>query len=173
MINCSESVTEKLIHELILKSPTKSCMLDLIPTSITKQCLDDFVPLITFVVNAALSTCVVPPQFKQAYCNATPEEAWTRLKWHEDPCQISFISKILEKVVLIQLKNHLSGNNLFEIFQSAYKQNHSTETAVLSVLDVLLCSRDERLVSLVALLDLSAAFWHFGPFDIAETAWRC
>ena len=48
-----ESVTEKLIHELILKSPTKSCMLDPIPTSITKQCLDDLVPLITFVVNAA------------------------------------------------------------------------------------------------------------------------
>ena len=71
---------------------------------------------------------------------------------------LSFISESLEKVVLIQLKNHLSGNNLLEIFQSAYKQNHSTETAVLSVLDDLLCSADERLVSLVALLDLSAAF---------------
>ena len=57
-----------------------------------------------------------------------------------------------------QLKNHLSGNNLLEIFQSAYRQNHSTETAVLSVLDGLLGSADERLVFLVALLDLSAAF---------------
>ena len=37
-------------------------------------------------------------------------------------------------------------------------KNHSTETAVLSVLDGLLGSADERLVSLVALLDLSAAF---------------
>ena len=71
---------------------------------------------------------------------------------------LSFISKILEKVVLIQLKNHLSGNNLLEIFQSAYRQNHSTETAVLSVLDGLLGSGDKRLVSLVALLDLNAAF---------------
>ena len=32
------------------------------------------------------------------------------------------------------------------------------QTAVLSVMDGLLCSADERLVSLVALLDLSAAF---------------
>ena len=63
---------------------------------------------------------------------------------------LSFISKILEKVVLIQLKKHLSGNNLLE--------NHSTETAILSVLDGLLGSADDRLVSLVALLDLSAAF---------------
>ena len=71
---------------------------------------------------------------------------------------MSFISKILEKVVLIQLKKHLSGNNILEIFQSAYRPNHSTETAVLSVLDGLLGNADDRLVSLVALFDLSAAF---------------
>ena len=56
------------------------------------------------------------------------------------------------------MKKHLSGNNLLEIFQSAYRQNHSTETAALRVHGGLLCSKDERLVSLVALLDLSAAF---------------
>ena len=52
----------------------------------------------------------------------------------------------------------MSGNNLREIFQSAYKQNHSTEVAVLSVLDSLLGSAKKRLVYLVALLDLSAVF---------------
>ena len=71
---------------------------------------------------------------------------------------LPFISKILEKVVLTQLRNHLSSNNLLEICQSAYRKDHSTQTAVLSVLDGLLVSADERLVSLVALLDLSAAF---------------
>ena len=61
-------------------------------------------------------------------------------------------------MVLNQLKNHLSGNTLLEIFQFAFKQNHSTETDILSVLDGLLGSVDERLGSLVALLNLSAAF---------------
>ena len=42
--------------------------------------------------------------------------------------------------------------------QSAYRKDHSTETAVLSVLDCLLVKADERLVSLIALLDLCAAF---------------
>ena len=40
----------------------------------------------------------------------------------------------------------------------AYRKDHSTETAVLSVLDGLLTKADEKLVSLVTLLDLSAAF---------------
>ena len=80
------------------------------------------------------------------------------MKNYRPVSNLSFLSKVLEKVVLIQLKNHLSRNNLLEIFQSACRQNHSTETAVLSVLDGPLGSADERLVSLVALLDLSAAF---------------
>ena len=71
---------------------------------------------------------------------------------------LPFISKILEKVVLRQLQKHLNENNLLEQHQSAYRKNHSTETAVLSVLDGLLTKADEKLVSLVTLLDLSAAF---------------
>ena len=154
-------MTEELIRELTLKSPTKSCMLDPIPTSTTKQCLDDLVLFITFIVNASLSTGIVPPQFKQAIVTPflkKPGLDTNDMKNFRPMSNLYFISKILEKVVLIQLKNHLSGNNLLEIFQSAYRQNHSTETAVLSVLDGQLGSVDERLVSLVALLDLSAAF---------------
>ena len=73
---------------------------------------------------------------------------------------LPLISKFLEEVVLIQLGNFffLSGNNLREIFQSAYKQNHSTEIAVLSVLAGLFGSAKKRLVYLLALLDLSTVF---------------
>ena len=81
-----------------------------------------------------------------------------------------FISKILEKAVLTQLRNHLSGNNLLEICQSVYRKDHNPETAVLSVLDGLLVSADERLVSLVALLDPSASFDNARPYNIATTA---
>ena len=157
-----EPVTEELIRELIFKSPAKSYMFDPIPTSLTKQCLDDLVSLITFIVNASLSTGIVPPQFKQAIVTPLlkkPGFDTNDMKNFRPESNLSFISKILEKVVLILLKNHLSGNNLLDIFQSAYRQNHSTETvAFLGVLDGLLGSADQRLVSLVALLDLSAAF---------------
>ena len=71
---------------------------------------------------------------------------------------LPFISKVLEKVVLKQLLEHLSNAGLQEIHQSAYRVDHSTETTVLSVVNNLLLSSDERKVSLIALLDLSAAF---------------
>ena len=154
-------MTEKVIRELIIKSPTKSCMLDPIPTSLSKQCLNNLVSLITVIVNASLPAGIVPEQFKQAL--GTPHLKKPRLDLNDmknfrPVSNLLFISKILEKVVLTQLRNQLSSNNLLEICQSAYRKDHSTETAVLSVLDGLLVSADERLVSLVALLDLSAAF---------------
>ena len=71
---------------------------------------------------------------------------------------LPFISKILEKIVLLQLQKHLVYNDLLEVCQSAYRRDHSTETAVLSVLGGLLVKADERRVSLIALLDISAAF---------------
>ena len=71
---------------------------------------------------------------------------------------LPFISKILEKEVLTQLQKHLSENDLLEIRQSTHRKNHSTETALLSVADGLLRNVYDRLVSVLALLDLSVAF---------------
>ena len=150
-----------MIRELIIKSPTKSCTLDPIPTSLTKQCLNDFVSLITVIVNASLSAGKVPQQFKQALVTPLLKKSEldsNDMKNFRLVSNLPFISKIQEKVVLTQLKNHLSSNDLLEICQSAYRKDHSTETAVLSVFDGLLFSVDERLVSLLALLDLSATF---------------
>ena len=57
----------------------------------------------------------------------------------------------------MQLADHLKENDLYEIFQSAYRQLHSTETALLRVQNDLLQAVDSEGAILV-LLDLSAAF---------------
>ena len=70
------------------------------------------------------------------------------------PC----LSKILEKVVLSQLKGHLLNYNLLDSHQSAYREFHNTETALLKVHNDLLCAADKNCISILALLNLSAAF---------------
>ena len=65
---------------------------------------------------------------------------------------LSFLSKILEKVVLRQLLNHLLTNNLFNSHQSAYRAGHSTVHDLLSALD------EDKVSLLDLVLDLSAAF---------------
>ena len=57
-----------------------------------------------------------------------------------------------------QLLDHLNTNEVWPRFQSAYRACHSTDTALLRVLIDLLTESDDGQVSLLTLLDLSAAF---------------
>ena len=54
--------------------------------------------------------------------------------------------------------SHTAEFNLLPSKQSAYRPFHSTETAILSVHNDLVCTIDNRQISLLVLLDLSAAF---------------
>ena len=53
------------------------------------------------------------------------------IKKYRPVSNLTFVSKILEKVVLKQLEEHLVNNELMDVLQSAYRAKHSTETALL------------------------------------------
>ena len=61
-------------------------------------------------------------------------------------------------VVASQLIKHISSNGLDEILQSAYKQFHSTETALVKVFNDIILDIDRNRNVILLLLDLSAAF---------------
>ena len=58
----------------------------------------------------------------------------------------------------MRLNLHLTKNGLHEVPQSAYRQNHSTETALLKVQNDLLMAIDTYGGAVLILLELSAAF---------------
>src|SRR6218665_16988 len=71
---------------------------------------------------------------------------------------LSFLSKLLERVVSVQLTEYLSSAGLLPFHQSAYWKCHSTETALLKVVTDLTEALDAGDHALLGLLDLSAAF---------------
>ena len=80
------------------------------------------------------------------------------MKNYRPVSNLPFLSKILEKVVLMQLTNYLTSNQLTHQFQSAYRAGHSTETLLLRIVNDILTASDANQVSILTLLDLSAAF---------------
>ena len=71
---------------------------------------------------------------------------------------LAFLSKLTEKAVFHQIHEHMVDMGLYPIAQSAYRENHSTETAILKVKNDILLNMNKRHVILLVLLDLSAAF---------------
>ena len=71
---------------------------------------------------------------------------------------LCFVAKILKKLVLSHVSSYLSTHNLCNTCQSAYRPGHSTETALLKVVNDLFLSLSEGNISILALLDFSSAF---------------
>ena len=68
------------------------------------------------------------------------------------------VSKSAEKAVVGQLFRHCSDDAPLPVHQSSYRQFHSTEMALLKVQSDILSNMDKQEVTLLVLLDLSAAF---------------
>ena len=71
---------------------------------------------------------------------------------------LSFLSKILEKIVAKRLNAHIEEHLLSNHVQAAYKRFHSTETTLLKIHNDIICNMDNGKVTALTLLDLSAAF---------------
>ena len=71
---------------------------------------------------------------------------------------LCLIVKILEKLVFSQVSSYLNSHNRNNTCQSAYRPGHSTETALLKVVNDLFLSLNKGNISVLALLDFSSAF---------------
>ena len=154
-------VSQDEVYKTIQSMSFKTCELDPLPASLYSDGLLQLLPFITDIINSSLSSGIVPDIFKSAIVRPLLKKHnldKNDLKNYRPVSNLSFLSKLLEKIVLTQLNTHLSINDLFHPYQSAYRQHHSTETALLHILNDLLLSTDSGNISVLTLLDLSAAF---------------
>ena len=78
---------------------------------------------------------------------------------------IAYLSKIIEKVAVKRLLDHIKLIGMDEEYQSAYKTQHSTETALLKVQHDITTALDNNLAVVFVMLDLSAAPGHVVGVD--------
>lgn len=113
-----------------------NCPLDIVPSKILKKAFNTVGPSLLGFVNSCLSSGTVPAAFKHAVVRPFLK------KTNLDPTVTSnfrvvsllpFLSKVLEKVVLIQSQSFLENNSIYEKFQSGFRSCHSTEYALLKV----------------------------------------
>ena len=94
----------------------------------------------------------VIPRLKKA--NADPMD----VKNYRPISNLTFMSKVVERLVCRQLLAYLEEHGLFPRLQSAYRRFHSTEPSILKLASDALLAADREDITLLGLLDLSAAF---------------
>jgi hypothetical protein len=159
--SCFSPVTPDEAMKVVAKSPTKSSSLDPWPTWLLKKHLTTLAPVFAMIINQSLLSGKFPHEWKAALVTPLlkkPSLDSTQLSNFRPVSNLPFLSKVVERVVAKQLTTYLCEHQLYPTFQSAYRANHSVETALLRVHNDILQAIDSHQGVILVLLDLSAAF---------------
>ena len=111
-------------------------------------------PFVKSMVNQSFSEGIVPKSWKSAQQSFDHNVASS----YRPISNLPVLSEFSERLVLNRVMSYLNNSNLLPTHQSAYRRHHSTETAVTNVYSDILGAADDGKLSLLILLDLSAAF---------------
>ena len=154
-------ITLSHLTKIINSMSSTTCSLDLIPTPLFKELSSLFYPILLDLINLSLSTSKFPSVLKSSFIIPTIKNASldpSSLSSYRPVSNLSFISKILEKVVYEQFNSYLNKFSLLPSSQSGFRIGHSTETALLKLYNDLIVSSDSKLSTLLLCLDFSSAF---------------
>ena len=148
------------IQEIIKESGFKTSSVDPIPSCIFKENKETFLPILCNIVNASLrsgntdgtKTAHINPLIKGSSLDSSEFNSFRPIS------NLAFVGKLIERVVLLRLNEHLDDNNLHIPNQSGYKKSHSTETLLIRIVNDILIASSEQKATVVMMLDLSAAF---------------
>ena len=116
-------------------------------------------PTITDIVNVSLRDSLMPKSKLHSFDHLKKTGLDSDiLKNYRPVSNLTFISKVIEKVESGRLNEHLIKNSMFDPLQSAYRDKHSTETALNKVQNDILSALDAGSSAVLLMLDFSAAF---------------
>ncbi len=144
------SLSEAEVSKLILSNHPTTCPLDPIPSHLLQAIYPAVVPALTHIINTSLHTGAFPSAFRQARTTYLLGSYPLLKKSTLNPSLLEnyrpvsllpFIAKTLERAVFNQVSVFLTQNNLLDSNQSGFRGGHSTETALLSVVEALRLAR--------------------------------
>jgi hypothetical protein len=160
-LSCFKKIDKDQLISVVANLKKKFCCSDPAPSTVLIKIMDLLYPIILHIVNCmimeskfpdALKHAIVSPVIKGANLDPNDFQNYRPLSL------LPFLSKILERIIYLQLIEHINNNNLHAKYQSAYRKNYSCETALTKLIgDIQYLNFQGQNVILI-LLDQSAAF---------------
>ena len=123
----------------LIKATSKTCALDPLPSSVLSQCVDALAPLITNKINMSIAQSDIPELLKESVVRPPlkkPSLDVDVLSNYRPVSNLPQLSKVLEKVIAKRIQEHTFA--MSELYRSAYKSCHSTETALVIIIIIII-----------------------------------
>ena len=132
---------------------------DGIPGKVIKATSDILAPIITHLCNQSLATGVFPNSLKIAVVRPIFKSGIdTDINNYRPISNLNFFSNFFERLVYLQLMDHINKENLLSTSQFGFRPNRSTETALQTYVDSVLTAFDDNKFTVSVFIDLSKAF---------------
>ena len=152
-------VTEQDVIKVAKTITSMSVGVDNINSYVIKLILNRISSPLTDIINSSLEQEIFPDRWKKAIIKPIPKVTIPLAANDFRPISLlPTLSKVIEKIVNIQIVQYLVKYDLLDPYQSAYKKNHSTTTALLKLNEDIFEALDDSEITLLVLLDFSKAF---------------
>ena len=152
-------VSEFDVQKILYGIKTNALGHDGLNIKVLLMCCPHILPYVTHILNCCLQYNIFPDAWKQALILPVPKKNNpTEFKDLRPISILPTLSKVLEREVESQLREHVTKYDLLPDTQSGFRPLHSCETALLNITDDILRGTDEKKVTALILIDFSKAF---------------
>ena len=153
------NVTSMDIRTVISSLKNSSPGFDGIPSFVANQCIDYFIEPLTYIINMSFMEGVFPSELKLAKVIPIFKSGdSTKMSNYRPISILSFFSKIFEKLMYNIVNNFLYKNEVIYKYQFGFRKIHSTQHAIITLVDRITSSLDSGDLVIGVFLDLKKAF---------------
>ena len=154
-----QPVTASDVIQITKTLKSNSCGVDGISAFFIKLGISSSAQIFSELVNTSLKSGLFPSRWKKARIKPIPKITDPITPGDFRPISLlPAFSKIMEKLMAKQMKEYLIKNKFLDKFQSAYRGQHSTITALVDITDNIYKALDNSEIIILVLLDYSKAF---------------
>ena len=140
---------------------SKATGFDFIDSNVLKLVKVEVTPAVTHIINLSIQTSKFPTLWKHS--KVIPllkpgSEDQLAPKSYRPVALLSVLSKILERVIFMQIVQYMNEENLMHPYHHGFRADHSTTTAMLQMYDLWIEAANKGELAGVAMIDQSAAF---------------
>ena len=144
---------------------------DGVPQSVVVKALPFIGPIITNIFNTSLSSGIFPSTWRKAHLVPLKKTVVPSTVSDFRPIALlSFLSKVLEKIVHTQITEFLTSQKILDPLQTGFRQHNSTQTALLKLTEDIRAgiNNKNKLLTILLLFDFSKAFDTISPTKLIQ-----